>query len=435
MSLEARIRPAFAELESLCQSLVRTPSENPPGDTTMLAAQVEAFLTALPGMEVKRIVAKDKAVNLIARLKFSQPGRRLLLNGHLDTFPAGDASGWTHEPFGGTIEAGRLYGRGACDMKAGLAAAMMTAKVLSIAPEGLAGELVLAFVSDEETGGTWGTQYLLANVPEARGDAMLSADAGSPSVVRFGEKGQLWVEVTARGKSNHGAHVHLGENAIVRLMQSLDALRTLEAVLVPIPDGVMAAMRDAKPISEEISGPGEFDTLTHVTVNIGTISGGTAVNIIPDVATARADIRFPPGLALKDVLAQIGARLDGLHAVEWKVQSSHEPNVTDPLEEIVHLVVKHAGIATSGKVAANMRPGFSDARFYRAAGIPSVVYGPAPNNMGGADEYVLLEDLRAVFAVHVRVAAEYLAAREMRPGDSRSPAPETRTDARSLRAR
>ncbi len=353
MSLEAHIAPAYSELEALCQSLVRTPSENPPSDTTALAAKVESFLAALPGMRVERVVAKDNAVNLIARLKFGQPGPRLLLNGHLDTFPAGDASGWTHEPFGGTIEAGRLYGRGACDMKAGLAAAMMTAKVLSIAPEGLAGELVLAFVSDEGTGGTWGTQYLLANVPEARGDAMLSADAGSPSVVRFGEKGQLWVEVTARGKSNHGAHVHLGENAIVRLMQSLDVLRTLEALLVPIPDGVMAAMREAKPISEEI----------------------------------------------------------------------------------VRLVVNHAGIATSGKVAANMRPGFSDARFYRAAGIPSVVYGPAPNNMGGADEYVLLEDLRAVFAVHVQVAAEYLAARQMRPGDSLSPAPESGADVRSLRAR
>ncbi len=411
MSPEARIGPACAELESLCQALVRTPSENPPGDTTALAARVEAFLAALPGMQVTRVVAKDKAVNLIARLDFGRAGRRLLMNGHLDTFPAGDASGWTQERFGGTIEAGRLYGRGACDMKAGLAAAMMTAKLLASDPQGLAGELVLVFVSDEETGGTWGTQYLLANLPEARGDAMLSADAGSPSVVRFGEKGQLWVEVTARGKSNHGAHVHLGENAIVQLIQALDALRTLEAVPVSIPDGVLAAMREAKSVSEAISGPGEFDTLTRVTVNIGTIAGGIAVNIIPDVATARADIRFPPGLALKDILAQIDGRLGGMRAIEWKVQSSHEPNVTDPSEEIVRLVIKHARAATGGDVVANMRPGFSDARFYRAAGIPSVVYGPAPNNMGGANEYVLLEDLRAVFAVHVKVAAEYLAAR------------------------
>lgn len=410
MILQERIAASRDALEALCRDLVRTPSENPPGDTTALAAKVEAFLAALPGMQVKRVVAKECAVNLVGRLAFGRPGRRLVMNGHLDTFPAGDPAAWKRERFGGEVADGRLYGRGSCDMKAGIAAALMTAKLLADAPGGLCGELVVAFVSDEETGGKWGTQYLLANVPEARGDAMLSADAGSPAVVRFGEKGQLWVEVAARGKSNHGAHVHLGENAIVRLLRALDALRGLETLSVPIPAGVMRAMREAQQVSEAISGEGEFHTLSNVTVNIGTISGGIAVNIIPDSATARADIRFPPGLALADILAQIASRLGGLPGVAWTVLSSHEPNVTDPSQEIVRLVVEHAREVTGGTVVANMRPGFSDSRFYRAAGIPSVVYGPAPNNMGGGDEYVLLADLYAVFAVHARVAAAYLAA-------------------------
>lgn len=409
MSLEQRISAARAELETLCQALVRTPSENPPGDTTVLAGIVESVMRGIPGMQVQRIVAKEGAVNLIGRLSFAGPGRRLVMNGHLDTFPAGSGEGWTHDRFSGAIKQGKLYGRGSCDMKAGLTAALMTAKLLAASPEGLAGELVLTFVSDEETGGTWGTQHVLAHHPEARGDAMLSADAGSPSVVRFGEKGQLWVEVTARGKSNHGAHVHLGHNAIARLVEALVALRTLESLAVSIPATVMAAMHEAKPVSEAISGLGEFNTLSRLTVNLGTISGGVAVNIIPDLATARADIRFPPGLLLKDVLSEIEARLGGLPGIEWKVLSSHEPNVTDPNEEIVRLVVKHARTATGGTVVANMRPGFSDSRFYRAAGIPSVVFGPAPNNMGGADEHVLLADLHAVFAVHVLVATEFLA--------------------------
>ena len=197
--LSDRIQQSHVELESLCAALVATPSENPPGDTQALAAQVEAFLVAIPGMEVTRVVGRAPAVNLIARLACGRPGRRLLFNGHLDTFPAGDASAWKGSPFSARVENGRIYGRGACDMKAGLAAAMMAAKVLAEECAALAGELVLTFVSDEETGGTWGTQYVLANVPEARGDAMISADAGSPRVVRFGEKGQLWVELNARG--------------------------------------------------------------------------------------------------------------------------------------------------------------------------------------------------------------------------------------------
>ena len=407
-SLSARIRGAHAELEGLCAALVATPSENPPGDTQALAAQVEAFLAAIPGMEVRRVVGRTPAVNIIARLAGGKPGRRLLFNGHLDTFPAGEASGWTGSPFSARVEGGRLYGRGACDMKAGLAAAMMTAKVLAHERAALAGELVLTFVSDEETGGAWGTQYVLANVPEARGDAMISADAGSPRVVRFGEKGQLWVELSARGRANHGAHVHLGDNAIVHLIDALQALLAMASMDCPVPADVLAAMREAQPVSEPISGAGEFNTLSRVTVNVGTVSGGIAVNIIPDSAVARLDFRFPPGLTLVAMQAEIGRCMGGHPEVGWKVLSSHEPNVTEPGSEIVQTVLHHARSGSDGPVVANMRPGFSDSRFYRAAGIPAVVYGPTPNNMGGSDEFVLLDDLRAVFRVHVLAAAQYL---------------------------
>ena len=407
-SLSARIQGAHAELEALCAALVATPSENPPGDTQALAAQVEDFLAAIPGMEVRRVVGRAPAVNIIARLAGGKPGRRLLFNGHLDTFPAGAASKWTGSPFSARVEGGHLYGRGACDMKAGLAAAMMTAKVLAQDRATLAGELVLTFVSDEETGGTWGTQYVLANVPEARGDAMISADAGSPRVVRFGEKGQLWVELSARGRANHGAHVHLGDNAIVHLIDALQALLAMASMDCPVPADVLAAMREAQPVSEPISGAGEFNTLSRVTVNVGTVSGGIAVNIIPDSAVARLDFRFPPGLTLAAMQAEIGRRMGGHPEVGWKVLSSHEPNVTEPGSEIVQAVLRHARSGSDGPVVANMRPGFSDSRFYRAAGIPAVVYGPAPNNMGAADEYVLLDDLRAVFRVHVLAAAQYL---------------------------
>lgn len=408
MTLEKKIQAEYPALEALCASLISIPSENPPGDTTALADYVQSFLTAIPGMQVQRVIGRAPAVNIIARLKGSKPGPRLLFNGHLDTFPAGDATAWHASPFSARVQEGRMYGRGACDMKAGLAAAMLAAKLLAQQQQALSGELVLTFVSDEETGGTWGTQYVLAQIPEARGDAMLSADAGSPRVVRFGEKGQLWLELTASGVANHGAHVHLGDNAIVHLMAALQALKDLEAMPCPIPEDVLQAMREAQPVSEQISGAGEFATLSHLTVNIGTISGGIAVNIIPDRAQARMDIRFPPGLRLEDVRREITARLAVHKNIAWQELSSHEPNVTSPNEAIVQTVLRHARTGTSETVVANMRPGFSDSRFYRAAGIPSLVYGPAPNNMGGADEYVLLEDLRAVFRVHVLAAADYL---------------------------
>src|SRR5699024_1035772 len=119
---------------------------------------------------------------------------------------------------------GKLYGRGVSDMKGGLACAIYAMKVLSQHRDSWSGELVLTFAGDEEVMGVRGTQYLLDNVPHAAGDAMICGDAGSPRVLRFGEKGLLWLDLEAFGKASHGAHVHLGENAIELLTGAMTQL-------------------------------------------------------------------------------------------------------------------------------------------------------------------------------------------------------------------
>ncbi len=408
---EAEVRSSFGAIAELCADLIRTPSENPPGDTGRVAMLVERKLSAAPEIAVRRVVAKEPAVNLIANLSGARPGRRLVINGHLDTFPAGDRSRWTVDPFGGIVRDGRLYGRGAADMKAGLAAAVTTALLLARHRDAIAGELVLTLVGDEETGGRWGTQHLLAHEPDALGDAMISGDAGSPEVLRFGEKGQLWIELEARGKSHHGAHVHLGDNAIERMMEALAQLIRLRDFSCPIPEAIRSAILAAGPRSERTSGAGETEALQRITVNIGTIEGGISVNLIPDRATARADIRFPPGLAVADVLAEIRRRLDGLPGVEVRLLSSSEPNWTDPAHEIVARTAANAAAYLGRVPACNMRLGFSDSRFYRYKAVPSIVYGPVAYGMGGPDEHVTIEDLQAVFYVHAMTTFDYLAER------------------------
>ena len=408
---EAEVRERFGAVVELCAELIRIPSENPPGDTEGIAALIERKLSANPAIALRRVTPKEPAVSLIAKLSGNRPGRRLVINGHLDTFPAGNPAGWTVDPFGGVVRDGRLYGRGAADMKAGLAVAVSTALLLAGHRDDFAGELVLTLVSDEETGGEWGTRHLLANEPDALGDAMISGDAGSPDVLRFGEKGQLWIELEARGKSHHGAHVHLGENAIESLMGALGRLIELRDLPCPIPDGIRAAILAAGPRSELVSGVGETAALQTITVNVGTIGGGSSVNLIPDRAAARVDIRFPPGLAVADVLAEIRQRLGGLPTIRVRVLSSSEPNWTDPTHEIVARMTANAATYLGRGPGCNMRLGFSDARFYRYQGIPSVVYGPVPHNMGGPDEHVTLEDVKAVFYVHAMTAFDFLASR------------------------
>jgi acetylornithine deacetylase/succinyl-diaminopimelate desuccinylase-like protein len=407
-AFEEEVRESRDGLIGLCRDLVRIDSQNPPGDTGPLAATIERLLAEEPGIATRQVTARPPAVNLIARIAGRSPGRRLIINGHLDTFPIGDVGRWTMPPLGGASEEGRIYGRGAADMKAGLAAAVLAARLLARHRDAWSGELVLTLVGDEETGGLWGTQHLLKSEPEATGDVMLSADAGSPQVVRIGEKGQIWLEISAEGKANHGAHVHLGVNAIEGLMAALDRLAALRDLPCPIPDAVRAVMAAAQTVSEAVSGAGEAHTLSHVTLNIGRIEGGSAVNIIPDAARAFCDIRIPPGVAVADIERAVGRLIGALPGIRHRVLSATEPTVTDPDHECVRLAVANAEAVVPGGAVVNMRVGFSDARFYRLHGVPSLVYGPTPHNMGGPDEYVTIDDLFAVFYVHAMTAFDFL---------------------------
>jgi succinyl-diaminopimelate desuccinylase len=204
--------------------------------------------------------------------------------------------------------------------------------------------------------------------------------------------------------------VHLGKNAIETLLDAVRPILALRDIPCPLPKGIAGTIRDAKAISEPLSGAGEADTLSHITVNLGQITGGLNINTIPDSAEALLDIRLPPGVTIEDVKAKVGAALDPLPDIDWEFLSECEPNWTDPDHELVQLIQQNARAAAGQDVAVNLRPGFSDARFYRQHGVPSVVYGVAANNMGGADEYATIEDLRAVFAVHVLTAFDYLSA-------------------------
>ena len=246
------------------------------------------------------------------------------------------------------MEDGRIYGRGACDMKAGVAALVLAFVTLAEFRDAWSGELVLTLVGDEETGGRWGTQYLLANVEEATGDAMLNADTGSPQVVRIGEKGNVWVELEATGVANHAAHVHLGRNAVDALVDALGAVRALEALAPSLPAAVERTIAEAKAVSEAESGEGEAETLRRITVNIGRIEGGTGVNTIPDRARALCDIRIPPGVTVDRVGAELATAIGPRPDVSWRILACTEPSWTDPGEKVVRAVRENAAAVTGG---------------------------------------------------------------------------------------
>jgi acetylornithine deacetylase/succinyl-diaminopimelate desuccinylase-like protein len=306
---------------------------------------------------------------------------------------------------------GRLYGRGVSDMKGGIAASLLAASVLAAHREHWSGEIVITLAGDEETMGALGTRWLLENVPEALGDAMICGDVGSPHVVRFGEKGLVWIEIDAEGQPAHGAHVHKGINAIDRLREALDALKRLEALPVAAPAEVTRAIREAASISEPLSGAGEADTLQRLTVNIGTIAGGVSPNLVPSRAHAAADIRLPLGITLEAVEHALHRAL-GIAGVSWRITQKYPPSVTSPDHEIVRATIAAATAVLARPPVANMRVGASDARLYRMFGVPSVVFGCTPFGMGGADEHVLVDELVAVAQVHALAALRFLSTHE-----------------------
>ena len=203
---------------------------------------------------------------------------------------------------------GGLYGLGVSDMKGGLAAILFALGHLARHREGWAGEVAATFVGDEETMGELGSQFLLDTVPHAKADAMISADAGSPRVLRFGEKGMIWLSMHARGRSAHAAHVHRGDSAIDRLLAAIgnfDGCKTIQSLR---PTLVLQAIDAASPVSEPLSGAGESDVLKSITVTISMIHGGRLPNLVADTAEATADIRLPVGVTVAEVESEI-ARL------------------------------------------------------------------------------------------------------------------------------
>jgi succinyl-diaminopimelate desuccinylase len=405
--LVAEVEAQRAFLIETTRKLVAVASPNPPGDVTECAEVATHLLKAIDGVRITRYETAPGIVNLVASIAGAGPGRRLVFNGHLDTFPIGEGQ-WTVPPLGGTLKDGRIYGRGVSDMKGGIAAALTAFRILASLRTRWRGELVMTLAGDEENMGSLGSRWLLEHVPEAKGDAMLCGDVGSPMVVRFGEKGLCWVEIEAKGRPAHGAHVHKGANAIDRLRQALDGLMRLEDLPVAAPAAVTSAIMAAKSISEELSGNGESETLQRVTVNIGTMEGGISPNLVPALARAAADIRLPVGVSLEALEAALHLELDPCQGVTWRIIRAYPPSFTPPSHEIVSRTVAAATKVLGRAPVANMRVGASDARLYRMFGVPSVVFGCTPFNMGAPDEYILVDELVAVAKVHTLAAFDFL---------------------------
>jgi succinyl-diaminopimelate desuccinylase len=406
-SLKRTAQQRRRENVDLALRLLGKASENPPGDTSGVAGEIVDILVA-SGIDAKIHPSKAEIHNVVARVRGNgNAGARLILNGHLDTFPLGNPSDWTFSSTGVECD-GRLYGLGISDMKGGLAASIFALRNLAAHSESWPGEVVATFAGDEETMGVLGTQFLLDTVPEARGDAVICADAGSPRVLRIGEKGLLWVRITATGRAAHAAHVHRGDSAIDKLIVALNGIAGLRGSPLAIRDDVRSVIEQARSVSEPLSGDGESEVLQNVTVTFGTIHGGRLPNLVSDNAVATADIRLPLGYTADDAKHAVNALVAGMEGISIDFLGAYDPSWTNPHHPLVRSLRNACLEILDTDPVVNMRVGASDARLYRRAGIPTVVCGLTPHNMGAADEFVEVDELCSLGVMITMAAYDYL---------------------------
>ncbi|MEA2383537.1 MAG: succinyl-diaminopimelate desuccinylase [Solirubrobacteraceae bacterium] len=290
-----------AGVVELTQELVRTETINPPGNEARAADLLAARLEAA-GLDVTaHELGGPERTSLVARWRGGGDAPALCLTGHLDTVPLG-GSDWARDPLGGEIDGDRLYGRGASDMKGGVAAIVVAAERVAALGRGRAG-LELVLCAGEETGCDGALALARADGALGRAGALLVAEptTNHPCVAH---KGVVWLDALAEGRTAHGSMPHLGDNAIHKLARAIVALEDFAF--------------DAEP----------HPLLGAPTLNVGTVSGGINVNSVPDRARAGLDVRIVPGLDADTVAAQLRAAAGDDVRIETRLALA--PVDTDP---------------------------------------------------------------------------------------------------------
>ena len=273
------------DIVDLCADLVAAPSVNPVGDTRQVADVVTQALR-VRGIPIRQEHLVPTMPSVVADIDSGRPGPHLVLNVHLDTVPPGEESEWTRPVWELTRTGGRLYGLGMGNMKGAVAAMITAAAFLADHRSTWSGRISFAVVSDEVVFGENGAAHLLREHPDLLGDGLLCGEGPGFERLAMGEKGVLWLELSAEGPAGHSSAVLPGRSAAARIAEAVtrtDALNGLTGALPP-------------ELASVASRSGDTDPGLVLTANVGTVTAGTFIGQIATRATAEVDLRLPPGI-------------------------------------------------------------------------------------------------------------------------------------------
>ena len=393
--LRGEIGAAREELFDLCARLVAAPSLNPPGDTRAVADVVAGYLRSR-GLEPELVAAVPEMPSVLASVDGAGPGPHLVLNVHLDTMEPGDESLWSVPRYTVTRRDGRLYGLGMGNMKGAVAGMALAFRLLAERADAWPGRVTFTAVSDECVFGDNGAAHLLATRPgDVGGDALICGEGPGFQRLALAEKGVAWYEVTATADGGHASRAQRGGTATARLSAVLLALDELNGTTGSLPPGL--ASIDAADVEA-----------LRLSVNAGTVSGGTFVSQIATSATARIDCRVPPGLSLAELEAALDERVRAVPGATWRRLKAWEANWSGLDVPFVRTFADAAADVRGAEPPATVRLPASDASRWRARGVPAVCYGPQPTLSAGIDDYAQEQDVVDCAKVYALAALRYL---------------------------
>jgi succinyl-diaminopimelate desuccinylase len=379
------------EVGALIQDLVRTPTQNPPGLEKAGAGFIVQKLKEW-GIEAGLIPEPyEDRPQAWGQVTGSSGGPTLVLNGHIDVVPEGDVAQWQFPPFEGTIVDGRLYGRGSSDMKGGLAAMMITARILNGMKDRLRGKLLLQFAVGEEKGEP-GTKHLLLN-RGLKGDYAIVLEPTGLRVATA-EKGLAWFRVILQGRPVHGSVAEQGINAIEKAMKFANE--------------IMKYNRKIGRRSHPLVG--------NAKCSVTMISGGTKENVIPESCSLVLDRRINPEESGDRVEAEIRSILDRLASGDGDFKYTLQRTMVYesaeiPTDALLARVVRQYAARVAGIAREPYGTLFSsDVRnFINDANIEAITFGPgAPNQPHTFNESIEIDEVVKCIRVLLLTAKELL---------------------------
>ena len=401
--LDAWVDAHFDEEVRFLQEMVRVPTDTPPGDNAPHAERTAELLQGF-GFEAEkhpvpldevRAYGMESITNLIVRRRYGE-GRTIALNAHGDVVPPGE--GWSHDPYGGEIDGGKMFGRATAVSKSDFASFTFAVRALESLQAKLKGGVELHFTYDEEFGGEMGPGWLLRN-KLTKPDLMIAA--GFSYEVVTAHNGCLQMEVTVNGKMAHAAIPDTGVDALQGAVQILNSL--------------YAQNRLYKGITSQVPG------IRHPYLNVGRIEGGTNTNVVPGRVSFKLDRRMIPEenpadveASIRGVIADAATLCPGITVEIKRLLLANSMRPSPGNAPLVDAIQKHGELVFGEPIPAMGTPLYTDVRLYAEAGIPGVIYGAGPRTVleshaKRADERLDLEDLRRATKVVARTLFDLLA--------------------------